>query len=90
MPRHAISSAEMAPPIGPFSPAVRSDDFVFVSGQVGQDAATRKVVAGGVTEQTEQIFRNLAALLRAAGKSFADVVRVGCVPYRHGRTFLPG
>jgi 2-iminobutanoate/2-iminopropanoate deaminase len=77
MPREAISCREIAPPLGPFSSAVRVGEFVFLSGQVGQDAATRKVVAGGVSEQAEQIFTNLAAVLRAAGKTFADVVRVG-------------
>jgi 2-iminobutanoate/2-iminopropanoate deaminase len=77
MPRNAISCREIAPPVGPFSPAVHVGDFVFLSGQVGQDAETRKVVAGGASEQTEQIFRNLAAVLRAAEKTFADVVRVG-------------
>jgi 2-iminobutanoate/2-iminopropanoate deaminase len=77
MPRNAISCQEIAPPMGPFSPAIRVGDFVFVSGQVGQDGATRQVVAGGASEQTEQIFRNLAAVLRAAGKTLADVVRVG-------------
>jgi|SRR5579862_4697254 len=77
MPRNALSCQEIAPPLGPFSPAVRAGDFVFLSGQIGQDAATYKVVAGGVSEQTEQIFRNLAAVLRTAGKTFADVVRVG-------------
>jgi 2-iminobutanoate/2-iminopropanoate deaminase len=77
MPRSAISCEEIAPPLGPFSPAIRVGDFVFLSGQVGQDAATHQLVAGGVSEQTEQIFRNLAAVLRTAGKTFADVVRVG-------------
>jgi 2-iminobutanoate/2-iminopropanoate deaminase len=77
MSRNAISCKEIAPPVGPFSPAVRIGDLVFLSGQVGQDPATGKVVAGGASEQTEQILRNLAALLRAAGKTFADVVRVG-------------
>jgi 2-iminobutanoate/2-iminopropanoate deaminase len=77
MPRNAISCQEIAPPLGPFSPAVRVGDSVFLSGQAGQDAATHKVVAGGASEQTDQIFRNLAAVLRTAGKTFADVVRVG-------------
>jgi 2-iminobutanoate/2-iminopropanoate deaminase len=77
MPRDAISCQEIAPPVGPFSPAVRSGEFVFFSGQVAQDPTTSKLVAGGATAQTEQIFKNLGATLRAAGKTFADVVRVG-------------
>lgn len=77
MPREAIACQEIAPPVGPFSPAVRSGEFVFLSGQVGQDPLTSKLVAGGVSAQTEQIFRNLGAVLRASGKTFADVSRVG-------------
>lgn len=77
MPREAIACQEIAPPIGPFSPAVRSGDLVFLSGQVGQDPSTSKLVGGGVPAQTEQILRNLGALLRASGRTFADVARVG-------------
>jgi 2-iminobutanoate/2-iminopropanoate deaminase len=77
MPRDAIACREIAPPIGPFSPAVRSGEFVFLSGQVGQDPLTSKLVAGDASTQAEQIFKNLGALLRASGRTFADVVRVG-------------
>jgi|HubBroStandDraft_6_1064221.scaffolds.fasta_scaffold76799_3 2-iminobutanoate/2-iminopropanoate deaminase len=77
MPREAISCQEIAPPVGPFSAAVSAGEFVFLSGQVGQDPLTSKLVAGGASAQTEQIFKNLRAVLRAAGKSFADVARVG-------------
>ena len=58
----------------PLSPAVRAGDFVFASGQVpvGADGI---VVAGGITEQTEQVLRNLAAALALAGCSLADVVK---------------
>jgi len=71
----AISSSRLAPPVGPFSPAVRSDGYLFLSGQVGMDSSG-KLVDGGVEREAEQIFANLAAVLDAAGKSFADVVRV--------------
>jgi 2-iminobutanoate/2-iminopropanoate deaminase len=77
MPRDAIACREIAPSAGPFSPAVRAGEFVFFSGQVAQDPATSKLVAGDVSAQTEQIFENLRAVLRAAGKTFADVARVG-------------
>jgi 2-iminobutanoate/2-iminopropanoate deaminase len=77
MPREAILSREVAPPAGPFSPAARTGEFVFLSGHVAQDPATGKLVAGDVSAQTEQIFRNLDAVLRAAGRTFADVARVG-------------
>jgi 2-iminobutanoate/2-iminopropanoate deaminase len=73
----AISSNALPTPAGPFSPAVRSGDFIFMSGQVGQDPATGKLVAGGIEAEARQIFRNAATLLDAGGKAFGDVVRVG-------------
>ena len=73
----AILSPRLSPPIGPFSQAIAADGFVFLSGQVGLDAATGALAPGGVAAQAEQIFANLAAVLEAAGKSFGDVVRVG-------------
>ena len=77
MSKTAITSPELAPPVGPFSPAVDAGGFIYFSGHVGQDPATGKLVAGGVAAETDRIFQSLAALLKAAGKSFDDVVRVG-------------
>jgi 2-iminobutanoate/2-iminopropanoate deaminase len=76
MPRKPITSDRLAKPVGPFSPAVGDGDRVYTSGQVAQDPATGKLIEGGVASQTEQIFRNLALILSAAGKSLADVVKV--------------
>lgn len=73
----AIRSDKLPPPVGPFSPAIRAGDFLFFSGQVGVDPSTGKLIAGGVEAEARQLFRNLATLLEAAGKSFADVVRAG-------------
>src|SRR5437016_5176819 len=77
MSKAAITSSELAPPVGPFSQAVKIDGFLFFSGQVAQDPATGKVVEGGIVPETERVFRNLSAVLKAAGKSFDDVVRAG-------------
>lgn len=77
MTKTAITSPELAPPVGPFSQAIQTDDFLYLSGQVGQDPATGKLVEGGVVAEAERIFRNLEAVLRAAGRSFDDVVRAG-------------
>jgi len=71
----AIRSDKLAPPVGPFSPAIRSGDFIFFSGQVAQDPATGKLVDRGVEAEARQLFRNLSTLLEAAGKSFGDVVQ---------------
>lgn len=75
MTKEAIISDRLSPPVGPFSPAIRSGDFIFFSGQVGQDPATGKLVQGGVEAEARQLFKNVATLLEAAGKSFADVVK---------------
>ena len=75
--RIAITSPELTPPVGPFSQAVEVGGFIFFSGQVGQDPTTGKLVGGGIAAETERVFRNLAAVLEAAGKSFDDVVRAG-------------
>ena len=59
MSKTAITSHELAPPAGPFSQAVGVGGFIYVSGQVGQDPATGKVVEGGIVAETERVFRNL-------------------------------
>ena len=71
-----IFHEELPRPVGPFSPAVRAGDFVFLSGMIGQDAASGRLVAGGVAEQAHQIFHNAATLLRSAGKTLGDAVKV--------------
>jgi 2-iminobutanoate/2-iminopropanoate deaminase len=77
MSKTAITSPELAPPAGPFSQAIQVDGFLFLSGQVAQDPATGKVVEGGVVAETERVFQNLSAVLKADGRSFDDVVRAG-------------
>jgi 2-iminobutanoate/2-iminopropanoate deaminase len=68
MTRNEIVTDEIAQPVGPFSAAVTTSRLLYLSGQVAQDPSSGKLVAGGVAEQTEQIFKNAAAILRAAGK----------------------
>ena len=77
MPRDVYTTDRIAPPVGPFSPAVRAGEHLYLSGQVAQDPVTGKLVDGGVDAQTQLIFRNIAAVLEAAGRGFDDVVRVG-------------
>jgi len=77
MNKTAITAPELSPPVGPFSQAIATGGFLYVSGHVGQDPTTGKVVGGGIEAETERVFRNLSAVLRAAGKSFDDVVRAG-------------
>ncbi|MCY3566289.1 MAG: RidA family protein [Gammaproteobacteria bacterium] len=62
--------------IGPYSQAVRSGTLVFLSGQVPLDPETMRLVEGGIVEQTEQVFDNLAAVAAAAGLSLDNAVRM--------------
>ena len=71
-----IISTENAPrAIGPYSQAVRAGGFVFASGQIPIDPATGEFVAGGVAEQTDQVLRNVSAVLKAAGTGLDRVVK---------------
>jgi 2-iminobutanoate/2-iminopropanoate deaminase len=75
MTRIAINAPDVAPPIGPFSHAVHAGDAVYLSGQTGTDAATGVLVPGDVAAQTEQVFRNLTAVLKASGLTLEHVVK---------------
>ena len=75
MPRSAISTPHAPGAIGPYSQAIRTDGYLFCSGQLGLDPATGEFVAGDVGAQAEQALRNLTAVLEVAGLSFADVVK---------------
>jgi 2-iminobutanoate/2-iminopropanoate deaminase len=67
---------DVPPPVGPYSPAVRAGEFVFVSGQVAVDPLTGTVVGQTVEEQARQTLSNVRRALEAAGASIADVVSV--------------
>jgi 2-iminobutanoate/2-iminopropanoate deaminase len=71
-----IISTENAPgAIGPYSQAIKAGNMIFCSGQIPIDPATGEFVSQDVTEQTEQVFKNLAAVLEAAGATLDDVVK---------------
>ena len=61
--------------IGPYSQAIKAGGFVFASGQIPIDPQTGQFVAGGIAEQTEQVLKNLSAVLDAAGSSLSQVVK---------------
>jgi len=73
--KQAISTADAPRAIGPYSPAVRAGQMVFISGQVPIDPATGNLIDGDIAAQTRRVFDNLGALLKAAGLSYANVVR---------------
>jgi 2-iminobutanoate/2-iminopropanoate deaminase len=74
MHRHAISTAEAANAVGPYSQAIVAGGFVFCSGTAGIDPATGEV-REGIRAQTEQALANLAAILKAAGTSMDALVK---------------
>lgn len=73
--KQTVSSDKAPAAIGPYSQAIRIGDFVYTSGQVPIEPATGDLVPGGITEQTQRVVANLAAVLEAAGVSFADVIK---------------
>ncbi|MFH1028638.1 MAG: RidA family protein [Pseudomonadota bacterium] len=61
--------------IGPYSQAVRSGNMLFCSGQIPLDPLTGEVVAGDISVQTERVMANIAAVLKASGAGFEDVIK---------------
>jgi len=59
----------------PYSQAIKANGFVFVSGQLALEPGAKELVAGGITEQTEQVFANLRAILEEAGSSLEHLVK---------------
>jgi 2-iminobutanoate/2-iminopropanoate deaminase len=73
--RDVISTPNAPKAIGPYSQAIKANGFVFISGQVALDPATGNLIAGGIEQQTEQVLKNLAAILQASGSSWEKVVK---------------
>lgn len=73
-------------PRGPYSPAIRAGDFVFVSGQGPVDPATDQFSYGDIQHETRITLNNVKRLLEAAGAALTDVVKVN-VYLRHGEHF---
>lgn len=61
--------------IGPYSQAVQAGDMLFISGQIPLDPATSEIVGRTAAEQSEQVFKNIGAILKAAGLDYQDVVK---------------
>jgi 2-iminobutanoate/2-iminopropanoate deaminase len=75
MTKQAISSPDAPTAIGPYSPAIRAGQLLFVSGQVPIDPATGNMIEGDIVAQTRRVLDNISALLKAGGLGFGDVVR---------------
>jgi 2-iminobutanoate/2-iminopropanoate deaminase len=77
MTRQSISTDSIARPVGPFSAAVKGTAALYLSGQVAQDPDTGKLIGDDAATQARQVLTNVMSVLAAAGKSEADVLRVG-------------
>jgi 2-iminobutanoate/2-iminopropanoate deaminase len=74
-----IISTDKAPAaIGPYSQAVEHNGTLYVSGQLPMDPLSGKITDGDISVQTEQVMKNIGAILEAAGYTFADVVKSTC------------
>lgn len=76
MTRKVIVTADAPGAVGPYSQAIVSDGLVFCSGQIPLDPATGELVTGSITNETRKCFKNLNAVLEAAGVTFDGVVKV--------------
>ena len=75
MNKQAIETTNAPGAVGPYSQAIKTGNFLFLSGQVGMNPETNKVVEGGVEAQAGQIFKNISAVLEQAGASLQNVVK---------------
>jgi len=77
--KRIISTLKAPIAIGPYSQAIEINNTLYISGQIPINPETGKLVEGGISAQTEQVFRNISAILDAAGYSFSDVVKSTCL-----------
>ena len=75
-PIDVVTTAKAPAAIGPYSQGIRAGGLVFCAGQAALDPGTGRLVAGGIREQTRQVFRNLQSVLEAAGSGLDRVVKV--------------
>jgi len=71
-----VLTDEAPKPIGPYSQAIRSGSFLFLSGIIPIDPATGEIIRGDIKRAVEQVFKNASSILKAAGASLDDVVKV--------------
>lgn len=73
--KELVTAAGAPAPIGPYSPAVKVGNLLFLSGSIPLDPATGQLVEGGIAEQATRVMENIKGLLAAAGTDFDHVVR---------------
>ena len=73
--KKVISTDKAPAAIGPYSQAIQVNNTLYLAGQIALDPTTRKIVSGGIKEQTIRVMENLGAVLNEAGFNFEDVVQ---------------
>lgn len=73
-----LSTNKAPAAIGPYSQVVKTGNLLFTSGQIALEPATGEVVGTTIEEQTEQVMKNLGAILQEAGLSYDHVVKTSC------------
>ena len=74
-----ISTPNAPSAVGPYSQAVEINGTLYISGQIPLIPGTSNIIEGGISEQTDQVMKNIGAILDAAGYSFTDVVKSTCL-----------
>lgn len=75
MEKQIINTSNAPAPIGPYNQAVRTGNFLFVSGQIPLDATSGELITYGIQDETEKVMQNLQAILKEAGMNFSNVVK---------------
>lgn len=75
MSKEVIYSANAPEPIGPYSQAIKVGSMLFVSGQIAIDKATGKILTDNISDETNQVMKNLGEVLTSAGMDFSHVVK---------------
>ena len=76
MRKHVIHTDKVPPALVPLSQAIKAGEWIFASGQLGNDPRTKQLAEGGIAAETRQVLENLTAVLEAAGSSLEGVVKV--------------
>jgi 2-iminobutanoate/2-iminopropanoate deaminase len=74
-----IQTSKAPAAVGPYSQGVEVGGTLYISGQVPVDPATKKVVEGGISEQTARVLENIGAILDEAGYVYSNVVKCTCL-----------
>ena len=76
--KEIISTKNAPAAVGPYSQAVKAGGFIWCSGQIALDPESGVLVSNEIKSQTEQVMKNISAVLAASGATFEDVVKTSC------------